>query len=141
MAKRVPKATEDPTTPTEVSAGVEAGMEPAPTPEATPPEYLKVVIILREGRSSIGVQRAGCDPVLQHLPEAGLANAIARLPEVLAEAGARWREQPRFPVYQRPAPPPPRRVGAAPAITRLRRGAAQTTPAQPAPEVQAPRMF
>jgi hypothetical protein len=128
---KVPKAEEEPTPPAEGNAG--EGEEAPPASEAPPPEDLKVVILLREGRGSIGVQRAGCDPFLLPLPDAGLTNAVARLPDALVEADARWREQRQYPKYTRPAPPP-----RAPAPPR----AARTPPARPvAPAVQAPRMF
>lgn len=139
---KVPKTEEGPIPPAEGNASAEAGLEPAPTPETTPTtENLKIVITLKGDRGWIGVQREGCDPYLVTMTDAELDKAFALIPEMLAEATARWREQPRFPAYQRPAPPPAAPRPATPPVTRARRGAAQTPPAPPAPVVQAPRMF
>lgn len=139
MAKKGPKATAGPPVPAEANVG--EGTETSPAEGIPPPEALKIVITLKDGHGCIGIQREGCDPFLLPLPDAGLTNAIARLPEALVEASARWREQPRFPEYQRPVPPPAPPRPAVPPVTRTRRGAAPSTPTQPAPAVQAPRMF
>lgn len=118
-------------------------MEPVlPTPEQPmQPEILdlKVVIHLHGDRTSIGVHRPNTDPWIRIVQDADLEQALEQVSHVLAEATAHWAEQPRFPEYQRPAPPP-----AAPPVTRARAGAraaAQTPAAPPAPAVQAPRMF
>ena len=125
---KIPNATEEPTPPAAVDAG--AGEE-APATEA-----LKIVITLKDGRGSIGAQRAGCDPFLLSLPDAGLANTLARLPDALAEADARWREQRQYPKYTRPAPPPaPARPVATPSTRSATRGAPST------PGVESPWMF
>ena len=115
---KVPRAQEEPTPPAEASAGAQ---EEAPTTPATPtPEYLRVIITLRNGRGSIGLQRFGCDPFLTTTPDTDLANALARVPELLAAAEGIWQERRQNPKYTRPAPPPrppaaPRAARAAPA--------------------------
>jgi hypothetical protein len=110
--------------------------------QPTQPEVLdlKVVIHLQGDRTSIGVHRPNTDPWIRIVKDVDLEGALGQAFEVLAEAEARWQEQPRFPAYQRPAPPPPAPRPAAPPVTRRGR-AAQAAPAQPAPTVQAPRMF
>ena len=143
-APKVTKPPEEPTPPAEASNDIGAGLEPAPTPvdpnaeEVTPPpEYLRIIITLRDGRGSIGLQHFGYDPVLvpvdlsseDALPEVDLvevpahvAQALAQVPAALAQAEARWREWRQNPKYTRPAPPP-----RAPTPARAAR-----TPARPA---------
>jgi hypothetical protein len=131
MAKKVPKATEDPTRAAEINVGQGEAIPPKEVMALT--EALKIVITLKDGRGSIGVQRAGCDPFLLPLPDASLANTIARLPDALVEADARWRAQRQYPKYTRPAPPP-----RPPTPAR----AIRVTPARPAASsLQQPSMF
>ena len=111
---KVPKAQEEPTPSAEAAAEPEeeedaaVSQEEAPaTPATPPPEYLRVIITLRDGRGSIGLQRFGCDPFLTTTPDADLANALARVPELLAAADGVWQERRQNPKYTRPAPRPP----------------------------------
>ena len=79
-----------------------------PDAEATPPdgpEELKLVVSIRAGRSTIGVQRPASDPHLESDNALDLSTLLGRIPEVLERAQARWREAPRHPGYARPAPP------------------------------------
>jgi hypothetical protein len=119
--------------------------EPATEEQAQPTQSeiqdLKVVIHLHGDRASIGVHRPNTDPWIRIVQGVDLDGALEQLPQVLADATVHWLEQPRFPAYQRPAPPPPAPRQAAPPVTRTRRGATQAPAAQPAPAVQAPRMF
>ncbi len=124
---KVPKAPEEPTPPAEASAEPEEEEEApatAATTAAPPPEYLRVIITLRDGRGSIGLQRFGCDPFLTTTPDADLPNALARVPELLAAADGVWQERRQNPKYIRPAPAP-----RPPATPR----AARTAPAPAAP--------
>jgi hypothetical protein len=109
-------------------------------PQPAQPEVLdlKVVIHLLGDRTSIGVHRPNTDPWIRIVKDVDLAGALEQMYQVLAEAEARWQEQPRFPAYQLPAPPPP---APRPAAVARRGRTAQTPPAPPAPVVQAPRMF
>ena len=131
-APKVPNPTEELTPPAEDAAETEEEEEDseaevkddAPEHPATPPASpgpptpndLKIVISLKGERASIGIQRPGCDPFLLPLPDAGLTNAIARLPEALVEADALWQGRRQNPKYARPAPPP--RTPAAPRAAR-----------------------
>jgi hypothetical protein len=121
--------------------------EPATENQAQPaqPEILelKVVIHLHGDRATIAVHRPNTDPWIRIMEGLDLEGALEQVPHVLAQATVHWLEQPRYPEYQRPAPPPPP-TRPAPPVTRARqvpRGAVQRPPAQPQPEVQAPRMF
>jgi hypothetical protein len=121
--------------------------EPATEEQAQPTQSeiqdLKVVIHWHGDRASIGVHRPNTDPWIRVMNDVDLEGALEQLPQVLADATVHWLEQPRYPQHQRPAsPPPPARP--TPPVTRARqvpRGTVQRPPAQPQPEVQAPRMF
>ena len=89
-----------------------AETEPAalaePETEATPsdaPDEIKLVVSIRAGRSTIGVQRPSSDPHLESDTALDLTTLLGRIPEVIERAQARWRETPRHPGYARPAPP------------------------------------
>lgn len=105
------------TEPTETAPAASA----EPETEATPPdgpEELKLVVSIRAGRSTIGVQRPASDPHLESDDALDLTTLLGRIPGVLERAQVRWRDAPRHPGYARPAPPP-RRGG--------RRGQASTS--------------
>ena len=109
---------------------------PTPTETTPPTESLKVVIQMRPPHAIVGVSQPGKDPhvvSLEMVNVQGLEQVLAQVPGIVEVARARWAAAPQYPVYQRPAPPPP--------ATRTRRGAAQPAAAPPAPVVQSPRMF
>ena len=77
-------------------------------------EEIKVVIILKGNRGSIGVQAPNCDPALETF-EGGLEAALERVPRLVEEALSRWAEAPRYPKCLSPLPsqtqpPTPARV-------------------------------
>ena len=79
-----------------------------PETEATPSDAadeLKLVVSIRAGRSTIGVQRPASDPHLESDDALDLTALLERIPGVLERAQARWRDAPRHPGYARPAPP------------------------------------
>ena len=57
---------------------------------------VKVVILLGEGKASVGVQSPGCDPQIS-IVEGGLEQALAKLPELIQQAQAKWIQSPRNP--------------------------------------------
>ena len=70
-----------------------------------PQEGLKVVVSIKGGRATIGVQQPSSDPHIEtfdDLDEAGLTQEVAA---VIERARARWEETPKHPAYARPAPP------------------------------------
>ena len=69
------------------------------------PEELKLVVSIRAGRSTIGVQRPASDPHLESDDALDLSTLLGRIPGVVERAQARWRDAPRHPGYARPAPP------------------------------------
>ncbi len=66
---------------------------------------LKVVVSIKGSRGTIGVQQPSSDPHIETfdgLDESGLTEEV---PTVIQRARARWEENPKHPVYERPAPP------------------------------------
>ena len=91
--------------------------------EAAPSEELKVVVSIRGGRATIGVQQPSSDPHIETfdaLDESGLTQEVSA---VIERARARWEDSPKNPAYQRPASPARRR-------TRRQQGAAQASNAE-----------
>ncbi len=68
-------------------------------------DELKLIVSIRAGRSTIGVQRPASDPHLESDDALDLSTLLDRIPGVLERAKARWRDAPRHPGYARPAPP------------------------------------
>jgi len=66
---------------------------------------IKVVIVLKENRGSIGVKALDCDPVFD-IFEGGLEAALERVPGLVEEARQRWTESPKNPKTERSVPPP-----------------------------------
>ena len=87
--------------------------------ETDAPEGLKVVMSIREGRVSIGVQQPSSDQYIESFDDRDVSELAQEVPAVLGRARARWEEAPKHPAYQRPAPStgrrPRRGQGSAPA--------------------------
>ena len=102
------------------------------TPQAAPTvESLKIVIVIKDGRGSIGVSSPGRDPHIVTLEMASaesLDQVLAEIPGIVEIARLRWLTAPQNPKYQRP--PPPRPAAAARAPRAARAAPAQTQPAQ-----------
>ena len=92
------------TEPTETEPAASAEPETEASPSEAP-EELKLVVSIRAGRSTIGVQRPASDPHLESDNALDLSTLLGRIPGVLERAQDRWREAPRHPGYARPAPP------------------------------------
>ena len=87
------------------------------------PEELKVVVAVKGGRATIGVQRPSADPHIEVFDGLELPDLAQEVPAVVERARARWEEAPQHPAYERPAPP---------ARQRNRRQQAATTQADDA---------
>ncbi len=70
------------------------------------PLETKVIITYKADKASIGIQQTNCDPVLFTVAGAMVA-IIARLPELIEEAGRRWQTNPRYPKAEMPVQPTP----------------------------------
>ena len=81
-----------------------AGDEPAPA-ETETTEELKVVLSIRVGRATIGVQRPSADPHIESFDDPDLFGLADQFPAVVARARARWEEEPMHPAHVKPTPP------------------------------------
>ena len=77
--------------------------------EAGQPEELKVVVSMKGGRATIGVQRPSSDPHIETFDDVDLAGLAQEVLPVIERARAKWEEEPRHPAHARPAPPARRR--------------------------------
>ena len=98
---------------------------------------LKVVVSIKGGRATIGVQKPSSDPHIETFEGHDLSGLAEEVPAVIDRARARWEETPKHPTYERPTPPARRG-------NRRRQGAAQASTAEGAAEpeqAQTPRLF
>ena len=105
--------------------------------QAGPPQDLKVVLSIKEGRAIIGVQRPSSDPHIESFDDPDLAGLTQVVPAVIERARARWEHAPKNPAFERPAPPARRQ-------NRRGQGSAQTGAADAGTEQQQlepPRLF
>ena len=77
--------------------------------ETDTPEELKVVVSIKEGRATIGVQQPSSDPHIESFDDNDLPGLTQEVPAVVERARAKWEESPKHPAYERPAPPAKRR--------------------------------
>ena len=70
---------------------------------------LKVVVSIKEGRATIGVQRPSSDPHIESFDDHDLPGLTQEVPAVVERARARWEESPKHTAYDRPASPARRR--------------------------------
>ena len=82
----------------------DAGEQTAPA-ETETTEELKVVVSIKGGRATIGVQRPSADPHIESFDDPDLFGLADEFPAVVARATARREEEPRYPAYVKPAPP------------------------------------
>ena len=86
----------------------EAAEQPAPADSETTDE-LKVVLSIRGGRATVGVQQLSSDPHIESFDDPDLFGLADLFPAVVARARAVWEEEPRHPAYVKPAPSPRQR--------------------------------
>ena len=72
-------------------------------------EDLKVVVSIKDGRATIGVQRPYADPHIESFDDRDLSGLAQEVLPVIERARAKWEEEPRHPAHARPAPPARRR--------------------------------
>ena len=78
--------------------------------QAGPPDDLKVVVSIKEGRATIGVQRPSSDPHIEPVDAPDLSGLVREVLAVVERARARWEDAPRHPAFARPAPSSGRRA-------------------------------
>ena len=76
---------------------------------ADPPEDLKVVVSIKGGRATIGVQQPSSDPHIESFDDVDLSGLIQEALAVVERARAKWEEAPKYPAHERPAPAARRR--------------------------------
>ncbi|MXX93390.1 MAG: hypothetical protein F4169_05270 [Gammaproteobacteria bacterium] len=90
-------------------------------------EELKVIVSIKEGRATVGVQQPYSDPHIEAFEDADLTGLALEVIAVTQRAKVRWEETPKHPPYDRPTPPIRRR-------SRNQQGTTQQ-------EEQEPRLF
>ena len=78
--------------------------------EAGAPEDLKVVVSIKDGRATIGVQGASSDPHIESFDDPDLSRLTQEALAVVERARAKWEDEPKYPAHVRPAPPARRRA-------------------------------
>ena len=73
--------------------------------QAGPSDDLKVVVSLKGGRATIGVQQPSSDPHIESFDDRDLSGLTQEVPAVIERARARWEDEPRHPAHARPASP------------------------------------
>ena len=83
--------------------------EQAAGEETEASEDLKVVVSIKGGRATIGVQQPSSDPHIETFDDLDVSGLTQEVPAVIERARARWEDAPKHPAYARPAPPARRR--------------------------------
>ena len=105
--------------------------------EAGLSEELKVVLSIKDGRATVGVQQPSSDPHIEPVDAPDLPRLTGEVLAVVERARAKWENDPKYPTHERPAPPAKRR-------TRREQGSAQDSRGEGESEQQqpeAPRLF
>ena len=111
--------------------GSDAAGEQAAGDETGSSEDLKVVVSIKGGRATIGVQKPSSDPHIESFDDPDLSGLTQEVSAVIERARARWEDEPKHPAHERPAPPARRR-------NRREQGTAQAGTAEGEPEQQQP---
>ena len=98
---------------------------------AGPQEELKVVVSIKGGRATIGLQRPSSDPHIETFDDGDLAGLTQETLAVVERARAKWEDEPRHPAHEKPAPPARRR-------NRREQGSAQAGAAEGGADQQQP---
>ena len=85
--------------------GVTKAGEPDVKGETDASGELKVVVSIKEGRATIGVQQPSSDPHIESFNDHDLPKLTQEVSAVVERAKAKWEESPKHPTYERPAPP------------------------------------
>ena len=104
--------------------------EQAASEETEASEDLKVVMSIKGGRATIGVQQPSSDPHIETFDDLDVSGLTQEVPAVVERARARWEDTPKHPAHVRPDPPARRR-------NRRGQGAAQEASTETSEETQA----
>ena len=111
--------------------GVDDSEGQAAGDETSSSEDLKVVVSLKGGRATIGVQQPASDPHIESFDDADLSGLTQEVTAVIERARAKWEDEPKHPTHARPAPPARRR-------NRREQGTAQARTAEGGADQQQP---
>ena len=111
--------------------GADDAEEQAVGDETGSSEDLKVVVSLKGGTATIGVQQPSSDPHIESFDDLDASGLAREVPAVIERARAKWEDEPKHPAHERPAPPARRR-------NRREQGAAQAGNAEGEAEQQQP---
>ena len=76
-----------------------------PRKQAGQPEDLKVVVSLKGGRATIGVQQPSSDLHIESFNNRDISGLTQEVSAVIERARAKWEDEPRYPTHARPTPP------------------------------------
>ena len=99
--------------------------------QADTSEDLKVVVSIKGGRATIGVQRPSSDPHIESFDDQDLSGLTQEISAVTERARAKWEDEPKYPAHEKPAPPArrrPRREQGSPQASTDEGGADQQQP-------------
>ena len=121
------------------SQGSEVAEDQTVEGEASPTEDLKIVVSIKDGRATIGVQQPSSDAHIEAFDDPDLSGLVREVTAVIERARVRWEAAPKHREYVRPASTTRRRA-------RHERGSAQTSAVeegavQDQPQTQTLRLF
>ena len=90
-----------------------------------------VVVSIKGGRATIGVQQPSSDPHIETFDDLDVSGLTQEVSAVVERAKAKWEDEPKYPAHERPAPPARRR-------NRRGQGTAQAEAAEGEAEQQQP---
>ena len=68
-----------------------------------PAKDLKVVVSLKGGITTVGIQRPGTDPYIESFERRDLADVLDEIVPVVDRAATKWADAPKNPAYSRPS--------------------------------------
>ena len=95
-----------------------------------PPEDLKIVVSIKAGMATIGVQQPSSDPHIEMFNDGDLTGLTQETLAVIERARARWEDNPKHPAHVRPDPPAGRRNRRGQGAAQDATGSAEETHAQ-----------
>ena len=67
---------------------------------------MKIVVVIKGNRASIGLRKPDCDPVFAAI-EGDIPEILANIPRLVDQALATWQANPKYPKCETPLSPPP----------------------------------
>ncbi len=81
--------------------GTDDAEDQAVRDETSSSEGLKVVVSIKGGRATIGVQQPPSDPHIESFDAADLAGLTQEVSAVIERARAKWEDEPKHPAHER----------------------------------------